>query len=83
MDQKIGFLFGDKAEPTMVECDNESCIKLTKNSIFHDRSVKFGSIDSHSPMRGHMGHLRLAREIWRINQSCEVLTKARGNVQPL
>jgi hypothetical protein len=27
--------------------------------------------------------LRLSREIWRINQSCEVLTKARGNVQPL
>jgi len=27
--------------------------------------------------------LRLAMEIWRINQSCEVLTKARGNVQPL
>ena len=27
--------------------------------------------------------LRLAREIWRINQSCEVLTKARGNIQPL
>jgi hypothetical protein len=27
--------------------------------------------------------LRLAREIWRINQSCEVLTKAMGNVQPL
>jgi hypothetical protein len=27
--------------------------------------------------------LRLAREIWRINQSCEVLTKSRRNVQPL
>jgi hypothetical protein len=33
----------------------------------HIENVKFGSIDSHSPMRGHMGTLRLAREIWRIN----------------
>jgi hypothetical protein len=27
--------------------------------------------------------LKLDREIWRINQSSEVLTKAKGNVQPL
>jgi hypothetical protein len=27
--------------------------------------------------------LRLSREIWRINKSFEVLTKARGNIQPL
>jgi hypothetical protein len=46
-------------------------------------SVKFGSIDSHSPMRVIWVTLRLAREIWRINQSCEVLTKAKGNIQPL
>jgi hypothetical protein len=31
-------LFGDKLETTMVHCDNQNCIKLTKNPIFHDRS---------------------------------------------
>ena len=31
-------LFGDKLETTMVHCDNQSCIKLTENPIFQDRS---------------------------------------------
>jgi hypothetical protein len=31
-------LFGDKLETTMVHCDNQSCIKLTENPVFHDRS---------------------------------------------
>jgi hypothetical protein len=31
-------LFGDKLKMTVVHCDNRSCIKLTKNPIFHDRS---------------------------------------------
>jgi hypothetical protein len=78
----VSWLFGDKLETTVVHCDNQRCIKLTENPIFHDRSkhidmrchyirdlvqrktvklqyiasVKFGNIDSHSPMRGHMGH---------------------------
>jgi hypothetical protein len=31
-------LFGDKLETMMVHCGNRSCIKLTKNPVFHDRS---------------------------------------------
>ena len=31
-------LFGDKLETMVVNCDNQSCIKLTKNLVFHDRS---------------------------------------------
>ena len=54
-----------------------------KVATYHGNNVKFGSIDNHSPMRGHMGHPEASQEIRRINQSCEVLTKARGNVQPL
>jgi hypothetical protein len=34
----VSRLFGDKLETTVVHCDNQSCIKLTKNSVFHDRS---------------------------------------------
>jgi hypothetical protein len=39
-------LFGDKLETTVVHCDNQSCIKLTENPIFHDRS-------KHIDMRYH------------------------------
>jgi hypothetical protein len=34
----VSGLFGDKLETTMVHCDNQSCIKLIENPIFHDRS---------------------------------------------
>jgi hypothetical protein len=39
-------LFGDKIETTVVHCDNPSCIKLTDNPVFHDRS-------KHIDMRYH------------------------------
>jgi hypothetical protein len=31
-------LFGDKLKTMVVHCDNQSCIKLTKNYVFHNRS---------------------------------------------
>jgi hypothetical protein len=31
-------LFEERLEPTVIYCDNQSCIKLTKNPAFHDRS---------------------------------------------
>jgi hypothetical protein len=34
----VSGLFVDKLETTMVHCDNQSCIKLTENLVFHDRS---------------------------------------------
>jgi hypothetical protein len=42
----VSGLFGDKLETTVVHCDNQSCIKLTENQIFHDRS-------KHIDMRYH------------------------------
>ena len=30
-------LFGGKLESTIIHCDNQSCIKLSKNPVFHDR----------------------------------------------
>eukprot|EP00253_Pinus_taeda_P028501 PITA_28501 len=30
--------FSDNLEPTVINCDNQSCIKLSENPIFHDRS---------------------------------------------
>eukprot|EP00253_Pinus_taeda_P020700 PITA_20700 len=31
-------LFGQALRPSVIYCDNQSCIKLTENPVFHDRS---------------------------------------------
>jgi hypothetical protein len=31
-------LFRQEVEATVIHCDNQSCIKLSKNPVFHDRS---------------------------------------------
>ena len=31
-------LFGQMRDPIVIYCDNQSCIKLSKNVVFHDRS---------------------------------------------
>ena len=31
-------LFGSHLDPTMIHCDNQSCIKISINPVFHDRS---------------------------------------------
>ena len=31
-------LFGQRLRPTVIYCDNQHCIKLTENPMFHDRS---------------------------------------------
>ena len=30
-------LFGSHLDPTVIYCDNQSCIKLSVNQVFHDR----------------------------------------------
>lgn len=31
-------LFGQTLEPTLIHCDNQSCVKLSVNPVFHDRT---------------------------------------------
>ena len=31
-------LFGQRMDPTVIYCDNQSCIKPSENPVFHDRS---------------------------------------------
>jgi hypothetical protein len=31
-------IFGAQLRPAVIYCDNQSCIKLSKNLVFHDRS---------------------------------------------
>jgi hypothetical protein len=42
-------LFDQEMSPTVIHCDNQSCIKLSKNLVFHDRS-------KHIEIRYHFIH---------------------------
>eukprot|EP00253_Pinus_taeda_P017545 PITA_17545 len=68
-------MFGSHLEPTMIYCDNQSCIKLSANPVFHDRS-------KHIDIRYH--HIRdcVQRRIMLLSyiptkdQDVDILTKA-------
>jgi len=68
-------LFGSHLDPTVIYCDNQSCIKLSINPVFHDRS-------KHIDIRYH--HLRdcVQRKIMLLqyipteDQDADILTKA-------
>jgi hypothetical protein len=44
--KRLSYLFSVELEPTVIHCDNQSCIKLSENHVFHDRS-------KHIEMRYH------------------------------
>jgi hypothetical protein len=68
-------LFGSHLDPTVIYCDNKSCIKLSINLVFHDRS-------KHIDIRYH--HLRdcvqpktmFLQYIPTEDQDTNILTKA-------
>eukprot|EP00253_Pinus_taeda_P014239 PITA_14239 len=68
-------LFRQRMDPTTIYCDNQSCIKLSENPVFHDRS-------KHSDIRYH--HLRdcVVKRIMLLlyvsteEQDADILTKA-------
>jgi hypothetical protein len=68
-------LFGVQLRPTMIHCNNQSCIKLSENPVFHDRS-------KHIEIRYHFIRdyvQRGAMELQCIStyeQVVEILTKA-------
>ena len=68
-------LIGHQMDLTVIHCDNQSCIKLLVNLVFHDRS-------NHIDIRYH--HLRdcvqirimLLQHIPMEDQDVDILTKA-------
>ena len=34
----LGGLFSENIEPTVIRCENQSCIKISENYVFHDKS---------------------------------------------
>ena len=52
-------LFGDVLETTVIHCDNQSCVKLSENPIFHDWS-------KHIDMRYHYIRNMVERGVVRL-----------------
>jgi hypothetical protein len=34
----LTYVFDHEMDPTIIDCDNQSCVKLSKNHVFHDKS---------------------------------------------
>lgn len=70
----ISGLFGEKLESTIIHCDNQSCIKLTENPVFHDRS-------KHIDLKYHYIRDMVQRNVIKLkyiatdDQVADILTK--------
>jgi hypothetical protein len=68
-------LFGQEMSPTVIHFDNQSCIKLSENLVFHDRS-------KHIEIRYHFIHDWVQRGVVQLqyistyDQVADILTKA-------
>jgi hypothetical protein len=68
-------LFSTELEPTIIHCDNQSCIKLFENPVFYDRS-------KHIEMRYHYVRNMVQKNILSIQyisttkQTADILTKS-------
>jgi hypothetical protein len=67
-------LFSADLEPTVIHCDNHSCIKVSENLVFHDRA-------KHIEMRYHYVSDMVQKNILSIQyvptaeQTADILTK--------
>eukprot|EP00253_Pinus_taeda_P035134 PITA_35134 len=65
----------ERMDPTMIYCDNQSCIKLSDNPVFHDRS-KHIDIQYHHLRDCVMRRIMLLQYISTEEQDADILTKA-------
>ena len=68
-------LFGSHLDPTVIHCDNQSCIKLSINPVFHDRS-KHIDIQYHHLKDCVQRRIMLLQYVPMEDQDEYVLTKA-------
>jgi hypothetical protein len=70
-------LFGVQLRPTVIYYDNQSCIKIFENPVFHDQS-------KHIEIRYHFIHDHVQRGVVELQyisteeQVADILTKALG-----
>eukprot|EP00253_Pinus_taeda_P034615 PITA_34615 len=68
-------LFGQRMDPTVIYCDNQSCIKLSENPVFHDRS-KHIDIRYHHLRDCVLKRIMLLLYVLTEVQDANILTKA-------
>ena len=68
-------LFGSHLDPTVIHSDNQSCIKLSVNPVFHDRS-KHIDIWYHHIRDCVQRKIMLLQYILMEDQDVDILTKA-------
>jgi hypothetical protein len=68
-------LFGQGLEPKVIHCDNQSCIKLSENPVFHDRSKHIEIKYHHIKHCVQKGNIKL-RYLTTREQTIDILTKA-------
>jgi hypothetical protein len=74
--RKILFgLFGSHLDPTLIHCDNQSCIKLSINPVFHDRSKNI-DIRYHHIIDCVQRNIMLLQYIPTEELDVDILTKA-------
>jgi hypothetical protein len=67
-------LFGSHLDLTVIHCDNQSCIKLSINHVFHDRS-KYIDIWYHHIRYCVQQKIMLLQYIATKDQDADILTK--------
>ena len=68
-------LFGQRMDRTVIYCDSQSCIKLSKNLVFHDRS-KHIDIHCHHLRDCVVKRIMLLLYVLIEEQDADILTKA-------
>jgi hypothetical protein len=68
-------LFGQEMSLTVIHCDNQSCIKLSENPVFHDRS-KYIEIRYHFICEWVQRGVVQLQYISTYDQVADILTKA-------
>ena len=70
-------LFGSHLDPTVIHCDNQSCIKISISHVFHDRSKHIDIQYDH--IRGCVQwKIMLLHYIPMEDQDADILTKVLG-----
>lgn len=68
-------LFGERMDLNMIYCDNQSCIKLSENLVFHDRS-KYIDIRYHHLRYYVVKRIMLLLYVSTEEHDADILTKA-------
>ena len=70
----LGGLFDGVLETTVIQCDNQSCVKLSENPVFHDRSKHIEMRYHYLRDMVHKGAIRL-QYIPTEEQIADIFTK--------